>query len=170
MNDKHIRESIALLLLSSLVVISSFFLVLSVMSPSGESFSEMSVLGPQGLAEAYPAGFSSNSSYQVVILVRNFEGQVEFYQISIKLEFEDGQTLGFTPSITFADGTQMGRFIENKGSWKTTVTITNGSKVLDRQNLAGQQPLKIKFLLLIYHDGGFHSTGSSVHIWAQYPA
>ncbi|MFQ5977059.1 MAG: DUF1616 domain-containing protein [Candidatus Heimdallarchaeota archaeon] len=170
MKDKRLREALFLGVLFSLILLSSLLFLQLVTSPPRENFSEIAILGSHGLADDYPTGFSHNSSYQVRIVVRNFEGQVEFYQIRIQLQFQDGQTLGFTPTIAFSDGARIGRSVENKRSWDVMVTIGNGSQILDRQEQVFGQSLKVEFVLLFFRDGVFQATGNSVHLWAHYLA
>lgn len=162
MSRKLFSDPISIFLIVAVILVVPFWLILDLSEPQPEGFTEVSLPG------GHPRGFQWNLDYQVRILVKNFERQVEYYQVSFQFQFEDGQTLGFTPDIFYADGTQTGRFIEKMGSWETIVTISNSSQVLNRQDQVEKQPLKVEIILLIDRDGVFQSVGS-VSLWAYYP-
>ena len=99
--------------------------------PNNEPFSELYILGPQGLAENYPSNVVANSSYSIILGVGNHLSSSAYYMIYAKLGNDADQlpngTAG-TPS-PLPSLYESRFFLADSQSWQSPLnfTITNAS-------------------------------------------
>lgn len=84
MNIEDLRLTYALACFGLGLIILSPTLAMVVRLPSGETFSELWILGPGGMAEDYPFNVREHEVYNVSLGVANHMGGLEYYRVFVK--------------------------------------------------------------------------------------
>jgi len=84
------------------LIILSPTLAMVVRLPSGERFSELWILGSEGMAEDYPFNVAEGQAYKVYLGISNHMGGLEYYKVYVKFRNQTEHlpdALNGTPSI-----------------------------------------------------------------------
>ncbi len=141
----------------STMIVVSMLLYTAVTSPPSESFSVISILGPNQDATGYPEEVNVGETIDVYILVENHENRVEYYFVKFKLgdvntEINDNQPASLSTRKTYQ------KILNDKESWQFPVDVS----ISERGN-----DYRLIFELWRYNEntGDTEYTGNWVQIW-----
>jgi uncharacterized membrane protein len=93
MNFEDFKLFYAISCLGLGLIILSPTLALVIRLPSGESFSELWILGSGHLAEDYPFNVLEGQAYKVYLGIGNHMGDLEYYSVYVKLRNRNAKHL-----------------------------------------------------------------------------
>ena len=163
--DKLLTIGIAVMLVASVVV-----LAWAVTTPrTGETFTQLAILGPDGMATDYPRNLTVGEDARVLLSVRSYEHEVRNYTIVLVLTNVTDynftvvqETIDWNDTQTLApyEGVGQDFALEHQEYYNRTVDF----------NIASEGEWKLQFLL--YVDGQEYTQDSyrEVHLWLNVTA
>lgn len=141
----------------STVIVISMLLYTAATTPPSESFSVISILGPNQDATGYPDKVNVGETIDMYILVENHENRVEYYVVRFKLgdvntEVSDNQPASLSTKKSYQ------KILNDGESWQFPIDIS----INERGN-----EYRLIFELWRYNEntGDIEYTGNWVQIW-----
>lgn len=141
----------------STMIVVSMLAYSALTSPPSESFSVISILGPNQDATGYPEDVNVGETIDVYILVENHENRVEYYFVRFKLGTESTVITDNQPASLSTRKTYQ-KILSDGESWQFPVDVS----ISERGN-----DYRLIFELWRYNEntGDTEYTGNWVQIW-----
>ncbi len=158
MSKRRMEENLIFIAVAvSTMIVVSMLIYTAVTSPPSESFSVISILGPNQDASYYVDEVNVGETIDMYILVENHENRAEYYVVKFKLgdvntEISDNQPASLSTRKTYQ------KILNDKESWQFPVDVS----ISERGN-----DYRLIFELWRYNEntGDTEYTGNWVQVW-----
>lgn len=147
--DVKLNRTIAAVFIVAVVISAATIAYIMVLPPQRETFTELYILGPSGLATDYPTNYTLGQQKPIIVGVINHESHDEQYVLEVQLDGGARTTTLYSQQIALA----------NSQSWEKTITL--------KPDRAGRH-MEMEFLL--YLNNNSSTPYQETHLWVNVTA